>query len=123
MLACSGYLLTMLGDCVVVYVTSNSQREAKVEELEGGRTPQEGDGTNELAMDESNVAFMKTTNVGDTILLILALCFHSVFEGIAVGVSGLYFIYSLSLPLIWLCFLFFCVYLCIHQQLFYATPS
>lgn len=88
MLACSGYLLTMFGDCVVVYVTSNNQREAKVEELEGGRTPQEEEGTTELAMDESNVAFMKTTNLGDTILLILALCFHSVFEGIAVGISG-----------------------------------
>lgn len=96
MLACCGYLFTMFGDCVVVYVTSNNQREAKVEELEGGRTPQEHEETNELAMDSSNVAFMKTSNVGDTILLILALCFHSVFEGIAVGISG----FNLSLSLL-----------------------
>ncbi|XP_058762124.1 zinc transporter 11-like [Vicia villosa] len=88
MLACCGYLFTMFGDCVVVYVTSSNQREAKVEELEGGRTPQEHEHNTELAMDSSNVAFIKTSNVGDTILLILALCFHSVFEGIAVGISG-----------------------------------
>lgn len=27
-------------------------------------------------------------NLGDSILLIVALCFHSVFEGIAIGVAG-----------------------------------
>jgi len=31
--------------------------------------------------------FFKTTSFGDTVLLIFALCFHSVFEGIAVGVA------------------------------------
>lgn len=30
------------------------------------------------------------TSYGDAILLILALCFHSVFEGIAIGVAGLF---------------------------------
>nr|QYE52148.1 zinc transporter protein [Astragalus sinicus] len=89
MLACSGYLLTMFGDCIVVFVTSSNQREDKVVELEeAGRTPEEQEEARELAMDTSNVAFMKTSSFGDTILLILALCFHSVFEGIAVGVSG-----------------------------------
>ncbi|KAI9081781.1 hypothetical protein K1719_036043 [Acacia pycnantha] len=85
MLACAGYLFTMLGDCVVIYVMRNKEREAKVLELEGGRTPQEQ--AQEIAL-EANPIFVKTSNVGDTILLILALCFHSVFEGIAVGVSG-----------------------------------
>ncbi|XP_054812838.1 zinc transporter 1 [Prosopis cineraria] len=85
MLACAGYLLTMLGDCVVIYVTGNQDREAKVLELEGGSTPQEQ--AQEVALAD-NPIFFKTSNVGDTILLILALCFHSVFEGIAVGVSG-----------------------------------
>ncbi|CAK9153041.1 unnamed protein product [Ilex paraguariensis] len=33
------------------------------------------------------VSSLSTTSVGDTILLILALCFHSVFESIAVGVA------------------------------------
>ncbi|KAK7261499.1 hypothetical protein RIF29_27812 [Crotalaria pallida] len=91
MLACSGYLLTMLGDCVVVFVTSNSEREAKVVELEGGRTPNEQEQeelSHHLALESTNPAFVKSSSLGDTILLILALCFHSVFEGIAVGVSG-----------------------------------
>lgn len=98
MLACAGYLLTMFGDCVVLFVTGiSSQREAKVVELEGGTTPQlqQEQEARELAImdhthNATNLAFMKTSSVGDTILLILALCFHSVFEGIAVGVSGLF---------------------------------
>lgn len=88
MLASSGYLLTMLGDCVVIFVTSNSQKEAKVVEMEGGTTPQQQEQEQHLAMATHNPAFLKTSSAGDTILLILALCFHSVFEGIAVGVSG-----------------------------------
>ncbi|XP_014497428.1 zinc transporter 11 [Vigna radiata var. radiata] len=89
MLASSGYLLTMLGDCVVVFVTGNSKREAKVLELEGGTTPQDHDlAGNHCAVDTTNPMLLKTSSVGDTILLILALCFHSVFEGIAVGVAG-----------------------------------
>ncbi|RDX66727.1 Zinc transporter 1 [Mucuna pruriens] len=86
MLASFGYLLTMFGDCVVVYVTSNSKREAKVVELEGGTTPQDQD-HHHVPLDTTNPVLLKTSSVGDTILLILALCFHSVFEGIAVGVS------------------------------------
>lgn len=92
MLACTGYLLTMLGDCVVIYVARSKEREAKVLEVEeGGRTPQEH--AHEIAL-ESNPIFLKTSNVGDTILLIIALCFHSVFEGIAIGVSGNISIFS-----------------------------
>ncbi|XP_061337933.1 zinc transporter 1 [Gastrolobium bilobum] len=89
MLASSGYLLTMLGDCIVVYVTSNSERDSKVVELEGGTTPQEQElSIDQLAVETTNPAFIKTSSLGDTILLIFALCFHSVFEGIAIGVSG-----------------------------------
>nr|GMD73356.1 zinc transporter 2 [Ipomoea batatas] len=66
MLASAGYLLTMCADCVILMVTSGGGGEAKVEVERGGRT----------------------TSLGDTVLLILALCFHSIFEGIAVGVSG-----------------------------------
>lgn len=89
MLASAGYLLTMLGDCIVVFVVGNSEKEAKVEELEGGRTPNDQqEQATDLALDTTNPAFIKTSSLGDTILLILALCFHSVFEGIAVGVSG-----------------------------------
>lgn len=97
MLACGGYLLTMFGDCVVAYVTSSNKREAKVLEVEeeGGITPQEPHQHQEI----TDVAIMKTSNIGDTILLIIALCFHSVFEGIAVGVSGsfLYILYYIMI--------------------------
>jgi len=93
MLASSGYLLTMLGDCVVGFVTSNTQTKPKVVELEGGTPPpQEHDPTTDhCAVEATNPILMKTSSTGDTILLILALCFHSVFEGIAVGVAGYYF--------------------------------
>ncbi|KAG4945235.1 hypothetical protein AAZX31_15G035300 [Glycine max] len=90
MLASSGYLLTMFGDCVVNFVTSNSQKKPKVVELEGGKAPQEqhDQARDHCAVETTNPALLKTSSVGDTILLILALCFHSLFEGIAVGVAG-----------------------------------
>ncbi|KAK4483097.1 hypothetical protein RD792_010274 [Penstemon davidsonii] len=75
MLACAGYLLTMLGDCVIVYVTSGG----KVKEVEGG-----GEAP---PVESHQLVFTRTGSVGDALLLILALCFHSVFEGIAVGVA------------------------------------
>ncbi|XP_071736455.1 zinc transporter 2-like isoform X2 [Rutidosis leptorrhynchoides] len=68
MLACSGYLLTMLGDCVILYV--------------------EGGTTSDVRPECNTPILAKTSSLSDTILLILALCFHSVFEGIAVGVSS-----------------------------------
>ncbi|XP_049410022.1 zinc transporter 2 [Solanum stenotomum] len=83
MLASAGYLLTMFSDCIIMFVTrgANESSESKVEVDEEGRSTNidEGHGTN---------PFLKTTSLGDTILLILALCFHSIFEGIAVGVSA-----------------------------------
>ncbi|XP_059297637.1 zinc transporter 1 [Lycium ferocissimum] len=83
MLTCAGYLLTMFSDCIIMFVTKgiNESSESKVEVEEEGRSTnvEEGHGTN---------PFLKTTSLGDTILLILALCFHSIFEGIAVGVSA-----------------------------------
>ncbi|CAK9180597.1 unnamed protein product [Ilex paraguariensis] len=84
MLASAGYLLTMLGDCVVAYVVKGVQREAKVE-TGGGDVTVEGR-AEDMEMD-LNPVFVSTKSVGDSILLILALCFHSVFEGIAVGVA------------------------------------
>ncbi|XP_022752722.1 zinc transporter 2 [Durio zibethinus] len=83
MLASAGFLLTMLGDCIVTYVTSNGERERV--QVEEGRTGNEHH-SKDIGMD-ANPVFLRTTSFGDTILLILALCFHSVFEGIAVGVS------------------------------------
>ncbi|XP_072960015.1 zinc transporter 1 [Typha angustifolia] len=85
MLASSGYLLTMLGDCVIITVTQSSQRiKAKVQ-VEGGSG---GEEQGREMSAEVHLVFVRTTSFGDTLLLILALCFHSVFEGIAIGVSG-----------------------------------
>lgn len=85
MLASVGYLFTMLGDCVIAYVVNGGERDVRVE-IEGGTAVAEGGGK-EVGTNV-NPAFIRTSSVGDTILLILALCFHSVFEGIAVGVAG-----------------------------------
>ncbi|KAF4378575.1 hypothetical protein G4B88_023115 [Cannabis sativa] len=92
MLASAGYLLTMFGDSIIHFVTKSNQREAKVEIEEGRRrTPEQAavnkDDHDHVDLEEVNTAFLKTTSLGDTILLILALCFHSVFEGIAVGIA------------------------------------
>lgn len=84
MLASSGYLLTMLGDTVIMYLTRNSTvGERRVEASE------EGNREEEKSAVEVSPVFLQTTSVGDTILLIVALCFHSIFEGIAVGVAGI----------------------------------
>jgi len=85
MLASAGYMLTMLGDCVVMLVTRSSQTEARVQVVEEGTVNVEHD--DKEVGDGVSPVFLKTTSLGDTILLILALCFHSVFEGIAVGVA------------------------------------
>ncbi|KAL1558704.1 zinc transporter 2-like [Salvia divinorum] len=77
MLASAGYLITMLADCTISHVVSGSQKETRVD-VEGAGKEEEV---------EHHPVFVKTTSVGDTILLILALCFHSIFEGIAVGVA------------------------------------
>lgn len=87
MLASSGYLLTMLGDCVVTFVTSRGGRsEARVLVVEEGSTPEEQ--PKEVHVGHNDTSLLRTTSFGDTLLLILALCFHSIFEGIAVGVAG-----------------------------------
>ncbi|XVF20018.1 hypothetical protein REPUB_Repub11eG0161800 [Reevesia pubescens] len=83
MLASVGFLLTMLGDCIIIYVTSSGEREIRVQ-VEEGRTAEH---PKDVEMN-TNPVFLRTTSFGDTLLLILALCFHSVFEGIAIGVAG-----------------------------------
>lgn len=78
MLASAGYLLTMFGDCIIVFVTKSAEKD----QVRTAPVDQE------IGTHNNNPMFVRTTSMGDTILLILALCFHSVFEGIAVGVSG-----------------------------------
>ncbi|KAK9154332.1 hypothetical protein Sjap_001812 [Stephania japonica] len=86
MLASAGYVLTMLADCIVSLVAGKAGGETKV--LQGG--DEDGRGAEEhgnVNHHNASLALLKTTSFGDTLLLILALCFHSVFEGIAVGVA------------------------------------
>lgn len=89
MLASFGYLLTMLGDSVILFLTkSRDGRERsrnRIEVEEQGKVADHDD-------DAANPMFLSTTSLGDTILLIVALCFHSVFEGIAIGISGIYYL-------------------------------
>ncbi|XP_010520271.1 PREDICTED: zinc transporter 2 [Tarenaya hassleriana] len=82
MLASAGFCLTMLADVIVASVTGGERKVAVKEEEEGETPPAARCGDR-----EANPLFLRTSGFGDTVLLILALCFHSVFEGIAVGVS------------------------------------
>ncbi|KAL8236749.1 hypothetical protein R6Q59_017830 [Mikania micrantha] len=75
MLASSGYLLTMLEE------GDDGEKKVAVE-VEDGRM------TNGDLVDHTHPVLVRTSSFSDTVLLILALCFHSVFEGIAVGVSA-----------------------------------
>ncbi|KAB1201035.1 Zinc transporter 1 [Morella rubra] len=68
------------------YKASSKEARVQVQAVEEGRTPEELSKHHEHM--DLNPEFWRKTNVGDTILLILALCFHSVFEGIAVGVAA-----------------------------------
>lgn len=80
MLASAGYLLTMFGDCIINFVIKQgSEKETRVD-VEEEKSEEVG--------TDGNPVFFRTSSIGDTILLILALCFHSVFEGIAIGVSA-----------------------------------
>ncbi|OMO83723.1 Zinc/iron permease [Corchorus capsularis] len=100
MLACAGYLLTMVADCVVSYVygkgkSTNSSPNGDLE-LQGDeqtKTNPHGDpsvghghGT-DTACAQSSSSLTSVSSFGDSVLLIMALCFHSVFEGIAIGVA------------------------------------
>lgn len=88
MLACAGYLLTMVADCVVSYVFRYDEQAGDLE-LQGGVG--QGNGTkNGVAsplQHQVHHFLAPPGSVGDSILLIVALCFHSVFEGIAIGVA------------------------------------
>ncbi|XP_021715372.1 zinc transporter 1-like [Chenopodium quinoa] len=83
MLACAGYVLTMFGDCIIMYVAKKSagKKRVAVEEYRDEEQPEKDEG-----MEHSPI-FIRTTSVGNSVLLIVALCFHSIFEGIAVGIA------------------------------------
>ncbi|XP_042519926.1 zinc transporter 11 [Macadamia integrifolia] len=100
MLSCVGYLLTMLADCVICHAYSKQGSPGRGDvELQGvvqsrknsfnGGASRIQAQVNEAPDAQSMKApgISTASSVGDSILLIVALCFHSVFEGIAIGVA------------------------------------
>lgn len=101
MLTCVGFLVTMLADCVIVAVSKRSSsspnNSQKMNDMSStSRVVNEEAADDHRKDDEEQqhehhpVAMLmrrRTSSLEDAILLIVALCFHSVFEGIAIGIS------------------------------------
>ncbi|XBH76866.1 zinc transporter 2-like [Triticum dicoccoides] len=105
MLACAGYVLTMLAECAISSVvargrtapaaapatTAGELEEGKLGSTNGNGSDQraaEQDAHGPSATGHSTASMLRNAStLGDSILLIAALCFHSVFEGIAIGVA------------------------------------
>lgn len=73
MLSTAGYLMTMSADCLIMWVNQTRKTSEDVEKV--GNPKEEG------APSASGY------RLAESLLLISALCFHSVFEGIAIGVA------------------------------------
>ncbi|KAL6529437.1 hypothetical protein OROGR_015060 [Orobanche gracilis] len=97
MLASAGYLLTMLADCLVSHVygkreTDHGSSNGGVDFQANGHNADANLNKRNSQDQDAEAHFTKSSlttasSVGDSILLIAALCFHSVFEGIAIGVA------------------------------------
>ncbi|KAK7302326.1 hypothetical protein RJT34_13213 [Clitoria ternatea] len=101
MLACGGYLLTMLADSVISSILVKMGRDGDVDDVEfqGAETGKvSGNGVTSRSQHQGNAistsdhhfagpGLASVRSLGDTILLIVALCAHSVFEGLAIGVA------------------------------------
>ncbi|XP_059661243.1 zinc transporter 11-like isoform X2 [Cornus florida] len=95
MLASVGYLLTMLANCIVLHI--HRKRTSSGIPLQGSvqrRKPSSDVGTSQSQIQVDNgtddyveASFFYDTSFWDTVLLIIGLSFHSVFEGIAIGVA------------------------------------
>ncbi|GJN16598.1 hypothetical protein PR202_gb03601 [Eleusine coracana subsp. coracana] len=100
MLTCVGFLVTMLADCVIVAVANRSNQKMMNESSSGsGRVVNEEEEEQESAAAAAHqkqqhppaaltIIIGRTSSWEDAILLMVALCFHSVFEGIAIGISS-----------------------------------
>ncbi|XP_048130544.1 zinc transporter 11 [Rhodamnia argentea] len=89
MLACAGYLLTMLADCAIshVYGKKEGQSSRSIGDLEVQGSTVQGKGSSANGATHHHPASVHVGSLSDSILLIVALCFHSFFEGIAIGVA------------------------------------
>ncbi|KAL8144801.1 zinc transporter 2-like isoform X1 [Apium graveolens] len=98
MLAISGYLLTMLADCLCVYVyRKRKSREAAAQQRKTTTNiASSSTGTSRSLIQVVDYeldhyvdpTFFSTSSFGDSILLIVMLSFHSVYEGITIGIAG-----------------------------------
>ncbi|XP_030478655.2 zinc transporter 11 [Cannabis sativa] len=86
MLACFGYLLTMLADCVVSHVYSKQNHQDIDKEYQQQDSIEHGTKNNNHHTNPAT-SVASIDSLSDSILLIVALCFHSIFEGIAIGVA------------------------------------
>lgn len=95
MLTCVGFLLTMLSDLVIAAVARRSAAAGVSDnQVSEQQQRQQAEGAVMSRKEEEAAAvahpamLVRTSSFEDAVLLIVALCFHSVFEGIAIGVSG-----------------------------------
>ncbi|WVY95157.1 hypothetical protein V8G54_034245 [Vigna mungo] len=90
MLACAGYLLTMLADSVISSVLAKVGRDGDAVDVEVQGWYSGFCFCWLIDCTDHNFASHSlgyAHSLGDTILLIVALCAHSVFEGLAIGVA------------------------------------
>ncbi|KAK7305237.1 hypothetical protein VNO77_43139 [Canavalia gladiata] len=99
MLACAGYMMTMLADSIISSILlklgRHQPRDIADPELQGAEMRKaSGNGVtsqgHSIASTDHHLgspALASAHSLGDTILLIVALCAHSVFEGLAIGVA------------------------------------
>ncbi|GLJ43832.1 hypothetical protein SUGI_0912590 [Cryptomeria japonica] len=93
MLSTAGYLLTMLGDLVVTWVNAKQEKRKEIipvqKKIDGHSSPAQNRDTTSISLEANTkkTSLDSSASVRDSLLLILALCFHSFFEGIAIGVA------------------------------------
>ncbi|KAM0840788.1 hypothetical protein ACQ4PT_059421 [Festuca glaucescens] len=101
MLACAGYVLTMLAECAISFVVARGRtapaaaptpsagalEEGKLMSANGNSSQPQTPVTDAHGDHSAASMLRNASTLGDSILLIAALCFHSVFEGIAIGVA------------------------------------
>ncbi|XP_052178349.1 zinc transporter 11-like isoform X2 [Diospyros lotus] len=91
MLASFGYLLAMLSDCIVLYAYRRRRGNdhgsvLQQRESSSGAGPSQPD----IQVDHptSNLLLLfSAISFGDSVLLLIALCFHAIFEGIGIGIG------------------------------------
>ncbi|KAF0933637.1 hypothetical protein E2562_018870 [Oryza meyeriana var. granulata] len=89
MLTCVGFLITMLSDLVLAAVARRSgSKQVNEQQAEGEEEEAAGAVSSKEDAAAHPAMLVRTSSFEDAVLLIVALCFHSVFEGIAIGVSA-----------------------------------